>query len=900
MLPWAILQRRETAAAETLLLDYVSQNPLKCLYTSYKAKHWAITMVVIVSFLIRMLTVLSTGLFMPQYQNRQHIDIPIMAEDRFEPSALESIPYSHTPALLPVAFLNYKLKFPAGTSDRFAIPTFTSSVSNWDFFTRFEWVLNDAMSTLAGMSLDVLGGDNTLNKIKFNGRSYPLRLDRFFTLYVSLFKVDIKSFLDAPTTYQRAQKLFGLVSVQIAKNNLMVQDKRTQNGTYSTSENWLHVRGLSLYWMLATVSTLLLLTALLMLYTPGRVVSRDPGSIGGLATILARSPSLTNLLSAHGSSTIPILRQVLQNYVTKSCVVHTHAGPEFRIDVIPQEYNFTELENDKTPYWWRPFSISATTKATFIIILALLIMALEVMFQTSEKKQGLASVETTSYVRYTWVHLPGLVMLVIQLLVGMINFTSNVFLPYHELRHWPSRAQSTLLNDQLPRLTVHSLFNSITGGHWAITATSTALLLAPFLTIAASGLYSSEEVLATSNSNVTVDSIFDFHSLPLRTSQQDHGLGFFVSMILQQNLPPQNWTHDEFVYPEISIPSDSIPNSASAAFPNFTTTMPVLRSSLDCSPIPEDNRNVTFGIKNEWVSFVKVRFPVPVGCMDNDETEYEVELFNVEAYPSARMIDLSYNTTSFGCPSILAFYGAEESNLKYVTCTKTTHQLQVKTTFELPSYSILAAEPIEDSAVEIVDGLTVLNLFEAALSYFYQVFLEDSYSYLSVVGASEFVTTILLETARNVNLSIEDIVSAAPNNTAPLEHTMHEIWSVIFVQYANLIAHAVSTRILEGLLAAIALCIAASFWGMNTKEILPKDPCGGIAAAASLVAGAKETLMREEMIPQGAEWLSDKELGKKGVFEGIVFSMGWRNGGENEISGSRRWFGIDLGKSEWI
>lgn len=853
---------------------------------------------------------------------------------------------------------------PANASDGRQLP----SMSGWDFFTRFDIVLKDAMNTLDSLTLDVLRNDEEQIVVEANGNSYQLALDRFFTLYVSLFGVDVSSLMDTSTVHRRSQLLFSSVSAQIAKEYLMVPDQKAQSGTYSVSEYWLHIRGLSLYWILATISALLLLTGLLFFYIPGRVVSRDPGSIGGLTTILARSPSLAKTLSAHGASGIPTIRQVLKNCISKSCMEHTDAGPEFRIDIIitGQERKPAGLHIDEPTAWWRPFSISASTKSTFIIVLAISIAVLEVLFQTSEKRQGLTAVETSGYVRYTWVYLPGLVMLAMQLLVGMVSFTSNVFLPYHELRHWPSRAQPTLLNDQLSRLTIHSLVDSIMGGHWAITATATAMLLAPFLTIVASGLYTADPELVTSGATVTIDSVFDFHnvSYAITESAQIFRLPFFTSMILQQNLPSPSWTYAGLAYPEITISPDNIPDSLSTgASLNLTVLMPALRSSLVCSSIPESGRNVTSWVE-ESTPNMKVQFPVPEGCMDNGETEYVADLFGYEGYPSALMDAMLYNNTQFGCPSVLILYGAEESNLKFVTCTKSTQQLQVKTTFELPSYTIVATEPDEASAVELVDGVTAAKLLIDAASEFVEgSSLNNPYTYFNI---SDGVTdTILIEAANAANLSIEDVVSGT--DTAPLERTMQRIWKATFAPYANLIARipvaaattvattlssytmytaqesnttitftpapnitastanltgtltypstsprlrqdATSTRILEALLAAIALCIAASFWGMNTREILPKDPCGGIAAAASLLAGGAQgssLLLREEVVPRGAEWMSDRELAKRGAFEGRVFSMGWRDDGGGEEEGvdggrRRRWFGIDVGRAEWM
>jgi len=75
----------------------------------------------------------------------------------------------------------------------------------------------------------------------------------------------------------------------------------------------------------------------------------------------------------------------------------------------------------------------------------------------------------------------------------------------------------------------------------------------------------------------------------------------------------------------------------------------------------------------------------------------------------------------------------------------------------------------------------------------------------------------------------------------------------------------------------------------NSKHVLPKNPCS-IAAVASLLAGS-EIL---ELIPLGSEWCDDKELRRRGVFDGYLFSMGWWS----KPGTSKRRFGIDIGKAE--
>lgn len=108
----------------------------------------------------------------------------------------------------------------------------------------------------------------------------------------------------------------------------------------------------------------------------------------------------------------------------------------------------------------------------------------------------------------------------------------------------------------------------------------------------------------------------------------------------------------------------------------------------------------------------------------------------------------------------------------------------------------------------------------------------------------------------------------------------------------RLFQDAISSRVLEALLGLIAVCIALSFWTMNTREILPKNPCS-IGAAASLLAGSN--MLREHIIPRGSEWCSSKAMAgsQRALFDGHFFSMGWWDRSDGVE------FAIDVGKARW-
>jgi hypothetical protein len=98
----------------------------------------------------------------------------------------------------------------------------------------------------------------------------------------------------------------------------------------------------------------------------------------------------------------------------------------------------------------------------------------------------------------------------------------------------------------------------------------------------------------------------------------------------------------------------------------------------------------------------------------------------------------------------------------------------------------------------------------------------------------------------------------------------------------------VSTRILQGLLAALSLGAIVTFLLMDTRKVLPNNP-SSIAVVASLLAGSEMLNLlvsdRHEK-PAGANSTRNR-------WDGYFFSLGWW-----ERPGGARRFGIDTGKGE--
>ena len=101
----------------------------------------------------------------------------------------------------------------------------------------------------------------------------------------------------------------------------------------------------------------------------------------------------------------------------------------------------------------------------------------------------------------------------------------------------------------------------------------------------------------------------------------------------------------------------------------------------------------------------------------------------------------------------------------------------------------------------------------------------------------------------------------------------------------------VSTRILQGTLAGLALCAIVAFVCIgSTSRLLPNNP-SSIAVVASLLAGSELLKVVEKRQKEGRE--SQKQ--KNDPWAGYLFSLGWWD----REDGGRR-FGIDVGRADAV
>lgn len=99
---------------------------------------------------------------------------------------------------------------------------------------------------------------------------------------------------------------------------------------------------------------------------------------------------------------------------------------------------------------------------------------------------------------------------------------------------------------------------------------------------------------------------------------------------------------------------------------------------------------------------------------------------------------------------------------------------------------------------------------------------------------------------------------------------------------------------LQVLLGLMSACTVAGWLAMRETKLLPHEP-GSIAGVAALVAGSglwgdvgNESAGALPLVPEGAEWMDDKELIEKGQWDGVLFGFGSRADGSVGVNVAHR------------
>jgi hypothetical protein len=123
MQPWRELAKRPQKVENTLLLDYISPDPVTIIIKSVRKGHWHVTAGLIGSLLLKLLMVISTGLFFVQSSSPPEHRSLTMTQP-FDITGFNSSAVDDVAALIYAGVQFNNITYPPGTNASFVVETF--------------------------------------------------------------------------------------------------------------------------------------------------------------------------------------------------------------------------------------------------------------------------------------------------------------------------------------------------------------------------------------------------------------------------------------------------------------------------------------------------------------------------------------------------------------------------------------------------------------------------------------------------------------------------------------------------------------------------------------------------------------------------------------------------------
>ena len=380
-----------------------------------------------------------------------------------------------------------------------------------------------------------------------------------------------------------------------------------------------------------------------------------------------------------------------------------------------------------------------------------------------------------------------------------------------------------------------------------------------------------------------------------------------------------SWTYQDLAIPQLATIGNIGPVVKGPSGEPLSTRvtfdgLPVVRANFNCTPVTRQHQACTGSLQD-------------VG--DKFTTEGTL---NGTGYFGAMTSTRSVLGTDPNCPDVLVTFGHTRKltidEISHLVCTPYAEQVIISATFQLPSFDLDTPSSSSTPPVTIHPSppriIPSINMTDFMWEFSNMVFSNPASLDPALEAGSLFGLAI---NGRGGTPAAE---LSGPANIGNLQNAIERTFRLVMAQFLNnarqplnspatnedtitgivttpnegrsrLYQSAISTRILEGLLGVMFVCVVLSYsMQRQMRKLLPKNPCS-VGAGASLLAGSD--LLRQ--IPAGAEWMGDEERRGLEVFREGLFGLGlWGvdmasvegdrvDGGEG---GGGKWFGIDF---EW-
>jgi hypothetical protein len=554
--------------------------------------------------------------------------------------------------------------------------------------------------------------------------------------------------MDPQNLQRKSNKAFKMISAQLANGMLTAEGIADSTGDGISTQQRLVIKALSLRIMQSLLLLMAVLSVGICFLLPRRAVCRDPGSVGAIALILSTNPQVLRLFRDSGVSGLKEIKELLSGYKFRTVA----AGKSFKIEATPDQSAIKELEQsvESRPKfsWWNPFAVTNLGKVIILLIPILLIVSLELLFRESQNRLGLGDAPKDEYVRYTWAYIPAFTMVVVQLLFSLLDFAVKTMEPYRAMNVGPTPAERSVFDNPMNKPTLHAAWDSVKLKQLPVFLTSVAMIVAPFLTIAVSGLYTANIIsrhstieikqvgwFNESSNQVTARSFIGAEETLDRSYINSAGLmlaTMVTTIATNESYPP--FTYENLAFPALQS-IDTIKGAADLtnSTTTLTTILPAVRPRLNCSVIPRNNNLRLMTAKFPTMAQRRVPllrrllFTVKTAACDLSKGDYSPGQIEI---PISGTFGSITQESLMGCKNVfhIMFGKVAENQTAGITaleCSTYAEHVPARVTFELPSFRVAAArvinpvdEAIPASVALMLDKLPQVKISANMLKYF--------------------------------------------------------------------------------------------------------------------------------------------------------------------------------------
>ncbi|KAJ2989294.1 hypothetical protein NUW58_g3540 [Xylaria curta] len=697
---------------------------------------------------------------------------------------------------------------------------------------------------------------------------------------------------DLVTRYYQMHTLF-------IANDLLVRPASIEStGQAILYQERLIVNGTAAHVMAGILAAAVLLFGTMIITIPKfSVLACAPSSISGIARLAIHSHELIWSLKSLGRSNSKTLATRLDDcsYMTSVQDGDAFYQGDFVITTTDSPAQDTNIELKDAPSI-NPIPLRPWFRAGISFIVIGIIIALETTLQASQRNQGIGAAPAgPSYLHYSWTAVPALVFTITSLTYGSIDSSIRKLTPYVNLRHGSTFGRTlglNLLDLGMPRM----LFRETHTRSFAALSGTLAALIASLLAIISSSLFVLSNVPLVAPVQLRIERSLSNSSL--KSAEKPIISTITPPLILESNLGYPIFTYENLVFPTLSLYSNGTTDDGFS----LNATIPAVRPKMDCHLHDKSSVTTDLSISSILqINITEATCPSPrvsrVRPRGDDAIRISADGIAAGAVTvvcpadDGRIENVGTYRWAYFWAEVRRSPEPTVVSASVLVCNESVEAVNVFTSFIGANFTIDPDNPpVPDEATahnttaSIPDWMDLYfglpNGPYAMLDKFFSALVSSRYGipleYLRDASKSGVVQdAIIFQHSIIRSLWLNDQRNELPENTNAFTAGSAESDAVSY--QANLteakvqirvVQDEVSTRVLQGLLAAILGLSLLSWVLMPKTKILPREPTS-IASVMALLADGNIF----ELLPTESQLLKEKEI--ESLFAGATFQMGW-------------------------